>query len=140
MEKLCTETASVLTFPKGNQLTELLRVTNHGQVIFNYKDWHINSATDLLFRAIADEAPALCAPYAQEQNKQLAQCKSKVESIQVMKDDYKAQTVQLTAMNQALAENITRGDALFWLFMGMVMGSILASLMTAYIMHQRSGE
>jgi hypothetical protein len=136
MEKLCLGNDSILTFPgRGGHPTELIRVTSHGQVLFNYKDWQINTATDLLFRSIAEEAPDLCAPFAEQQNKALAQCKASLETREVVQADLKAQVVKLTIMNQTLAENMTRGDAVFWLFMGMIMGAVIGSFMSVYIVN-----
>lgn len=113
----------ILTIPKEfdgqTRKIELLRVTEDGQILFNYKDWSVNTATDSFFRSFAKDLPQMCK---EPWEKDLNQCHEKVEQMSETVTHLKGQRETLIEKQGLQAEIMGA------LLVGVVLGSIISVL------------
>ncbi len=134
-EKICTGSSSVLTFPKNGQQTEMLRVTDQGQVLFNYRVWDVGSATDLYFRALAAEAPELCKAVLPEFSDKLKACETSRADFEKQTDFWKTNHQLLMHTNENLSRTTSGTGALLWLAAGVYIGAFV----TAWVFNRVRG-
>lgn len=126
-ETVCTANKSIVTFPKNGQLTEMLRVTDGGQVVFNYQQWEINTATDLFFRTLAVQSPELCKIVLPELNDKLKTCETEAFTLAKDVTFWKKNHELLTHTNANLSRTTSGAGAMLWLSLGVIIGSLVTA-------------
>lgn len=129
-EVVCRDNKSIITFPLNDHMTEMLRVTSGGQVMFNYQQWELNTATDLFFRTLAQQVPELCTSFIPDLNEQLTTCTAEKKDLTLDLAFMRTNYEKVVHTNQALAQKTTGVEALFCLGVGAFLGCVI----TAWIM------
>ncbi len=132
-ETVCTANSSIVAFPKNGQLTEMLRVTDGGQVLFNYRVWEINTATDLFFRTLAVQSPELCRTVLPDLNAKLKACEADHETLTHDVTFWRNNNALLMHTNENLSRTTSGAGAMLWLALGVIVGSLVTAWVVSHL-------